>query len=120
MRLTVYRNTQMTTFTTFEGDWRNEIAYTNLYSDNKLKHKIGKFSETFSVSEKGGVYLFQGNVCFDDKQQSSITFGENNIFYPINKFVDQIISGTGKYLNKPGKVNVDIKDEIAKYEFKFN
>jgi hypothetical protein len=120
MNITVFRNSQQTTVSTVTGEWENFISYTNLYSDNKLKHKIGKYSETYSVSAKGGVYLFKGNACFDDKDKSSVTFGENNISYPRTIYVDQIISGYGKYLNKKGKVKADLGGEIVKYEIKFN
>lgn len=117
MHITVFRNSQQTTVSTVTGEWENFISYTNLYSDNKLKNKVGKYSETYSVSVKGGVYFFQGNACFDDKHKSSITFGQNNISYPRTKYVDQIISGSGKYLNKSGTVNSDLGGEIVKYEF---
>lgn len=113
MSRTVFRNSQMTTFTSIEGDWTNTISYTNLYSDNKLTNKIGKYSEYYNTSQKAGLYLFQGNVCFDDKEKSALTLGANSILVPgAFKYNNQLVFGSGKYLNKKGTVQTIVKEIV--------
>jgi hypothetical protein len=103
----------MTTYTSVTGDWTNTLSYTNLYSDNKLTNKIGKYSEYYNTNEKGGLYLFEGNICFDDKEKSALTFGANSILVPGEfKYNNPLIFGSGKYLNKKGTVQVIVKEIV--------
>ena len=113
-----YRSAHMITTTVYNGSWKQDTSYTDLFLDPKLCNKVGKYTETFFKSTDGGVYLFTGNLCLNDSSQSFISFQDNNIYYPNkNKFTEPVVASGGKYLGKKGVVKTLLGEQIVKHVY---
>lgn len=113
-----YRSRNMTDTTVQNGSWSETTSYTNLYSDVKLTKLVGKYTETFSVSTEGGVYLFTGNFCLNGETQTFISFQDNDIYLPNKiKFTEPVVASGGKYLGKKGIVKTLLGTNVAKYKY---
>lgn len=113
-----YRSSNMTTTTVYNGSWKQDTSYTNLFSDPKLTNKIGKYTQTFFKSSEGGVYLFTGNFCLNDDSNSFISFQDNNIYIPNkSKFVEPVVAAGGKYLGKNGVVKTLLGKNVVEHTY---
>jgi hypothetical protein len=101
-------------------------CFTSPVSTNGINAGYITFNET-AVSNSDGIVesSILVNVIFKDKFNSSLswimsTIGPTYYFTPGSKFIINLVSGSGIYLNKKGVVVIDVYTDYRKIFVKFD